>query len=83
MYLSEKIRGLMGHNHANTEKEVLTCSELEVIRLFAMGYSLTEIAQNRKRSVSTVATQKYNAMRKLLLSSNTDLIKYVYSQNML
>lgn len=27
--------------------------------------------------------QTYNAMRKLLLSSNTDLIKYVYSQNML
>ena len=73
----------MGQNPASIEKETLTSSELEVIRLFAMGYSLTEIAQNRKRSVSTVATQKYNAMRKLLLSSNTDLIKYVYSQNML
>lgn len=83
VYLSEKIRGLVGQKHMHAEKEVLTCSELEVIRLFAMGYSLTEIAQNRKRSVSTVATQKYNAMRKLLLSSNTDLIKYVYSQNML
>lgn len=83
VYLSEKIRDLMGQNPANTEKETLTSSELEVIRLFAMGCSLTEIAQNRKRSVSTVATQKYNAMRKLLLSSNSDLIKYVYSQNML
>ena len=83
MYLSEKIRDLMGKNPANLEKETQARSEKEVIRLFAMGYSLTEIARNRKRSVSTVATQKYNAMRKLLLSSNTDLIKYVYSQNML
>lgn len=83
VYLSEKMRGLMGQNPSSTAKEALTSSELEVIRLFAMGHSLTEIAQNRKRSVSTVATQKYNAMRKLLLSSNTDLIKYVYSQDML
>jgi len=83
VYLSEKIRDLMGKNPPNSDKNALTCSELEVIRLFAMGYSLTEIAQHRKRSISTVATQKYNAMRKLKLSSNTDLIKYVYSQNML
>lgn len=83
VFLSEKIRDLLGNSPIQTEKEALTSSELEVIRLFAMGHSLTEIAQSRKRSVSTVATQKYNAMRKLLLSSNTDLIKYVYSQNML
>ena len=83
VYLSEKMRDLLGKVPLNSEKDALTCSELEVIRLFAMGYSLTDIAQKRKRSVSTVATQKYNAMRKLYLSSNTDLIKYVYSQNML
>ena len=83
VYLSEKIRDLMEQNPSITGNTALTRSELEVIRLFAMGYSLTEIAQSRQRSVSTIATQKYNAMRKLLLNSNTDLIKYVYSQNML
>ncbi|MCX2202695.1 LuxR C-terminal-related transcriptional regulator [Pantoea agglomerans] len=48
-----------------------------------MGYSLMEIAKARKRSISTVATQKYNAMRKLQLQSNTDLIKYVFAQQLI
>nr|WP_306278208.1 MULTISPECIES: LuxR C-terminal-related transcriptional regulator [unclassified Pantoea] len=62
---------------------LLSPAEVEVIRLFAIGYSLMEISKARKRSISTVATQKYNAMRKLQLQSNTDLIKYVFAQQLI
>ncbi|MGU3525038.1 LuxR C-terminal-related transcriptional regulator [Enterobacteriaceae bacterium C23F] len=83
VYLSERIRSLIDREYDGQKKEELTSPELEVIRLFAMGYSLTEIAKNRKRSVSTVATQKNNAMRKLYLTSNTELIKYLFSQEII
>ncbi|TFZ50994.1 response regulator transcription factor [Serratia proteamaculans] len=54
----------------------LTGKELEVIRLLASGISLVQIAKMKNRSVSTVATHKYNAMRKLDIHSNAELIRY-------
>ncbi|CAG9217527.1 DNA-binding response regulator [Paraburkholderia tropica] len=54
----------------------LSPRELEVVRLFALGLNVTEISQRLNRSVTTVATQKRAAMRKLNLDSNADLIRY-------
>jgi len=54
----------------------LTPKELEVVRLFASGSSLTDIAQQLNRSLTTVATQKRSAMRKLRVASNADLVAY-------
>jgi len=83
IYYSEQLKNLARDNLSGPVKSLLSPSEVEVIRLFAMGYNLMEIATLRKRSVSTVATQKYNAMRKLQLHSNTDLIKYVFAQELI
>lgn len=82
-YYSEQMRSLLLPAPAEPVKTILTPSEIEVIRLYASGYSLMEIAKSRKRSISTVATQKYNAMRKLQLQSNTDLIKYVFAKELI
>ncbi|WHQ73747.1 response regulator transcription factor [Pantoea sp. Lij88] len=82
IYYSEQMKNLMLSAPENTTRTLLSPSEVEVIRLFAIGYSLMEIAKARKRSISTVATQKYNAMRKLQLQTNTDLIKYVFAQEL-
>jgi two-component system capsular synthesis response regulator RcsB len=57
---------------------VLTPRELEVVRLFSSGYTLASIADLQNRSISTISTQKYNAMRRLGISTNTDLIRYAY-----
>lgn len=83
IYYSEQMKNLMLSAPADPAQTLLSPSEVEVIRLFAIGYSLMEIAKARKRSISTVATQKYNAMRKLQLQSNTDLIKYVFAQELI
>lgn len=83
IYYSEQMKNLMLSAPADPAQTLLSPSEVEVIRLFAIGYSLMEIAKARKRSISTVATQKYNAMRKLQLHSNTDLIKYVFAQELI
>ncbi|WP_322032537.1 response regulator transcription factor [Paraburkholderia sp. J76] len=58
----------------------LSPRELEVVRLFALGLSVTEISKRLNRSVTTVATQKRAAMRKLHLESNADLIRYAGEQ---
>ncbi|TDV23830.1 LuxR family two component transcriptional regulator [Paraburkholderia caballeronis] len=54
----------------------LTAKELEIVRLFAGGSSLTDIARQLNRSLTTVATQKRSAMRKLRVTSNADLVAY-------
>lgn len=61
----------------------LSPRELEVVRLFASGLSLTEIAQRVSRAVTTVATQKQTAMRKLNLQSNADLIRYATAEGLI
>lgn len=83
VYYSEKMKHLAFDIKAGTSNNLLSLTESEIIRLFAMGYSLMDIAKIRKRSVSTIATQKYNAMRKLHLNSNTELIKYVFAQEII
>ncbi|MHB9834182.1 response regulator transcription factor [Paraburkholderia terrae] len=78
-YFSAKIRARLHRpdgNETNGGKSVLTKKEMNVIRLFASGASLTEIARQVNRSVSTVATQKSTAMKKLHLETNADLVKY-------
>lgn len=60
----------------------LSPRELEVVRMFALGLSVTEIARRLNRSVPTVATQKRAAMRKLRLQTNVDLVKYAAEQGL-
>lgn len=54
----------------------LTAKELEVVRLFASGHALTDIARQLNRSLTTIATQKRSAMHKLRVGSNADLVAY-------
>jgi two-component system, NarL family, captular synthesis response regulator RcsB len=54
----------------------LTVRELEVIRLFVSGLTVSEIAERLHRSKQTVSTQKMSAMRRLGIRRDADLIKY-------
>jgi two-component system capsular synthesis response regulator RcsB len=54
----------------------LSTKELEIIRAFATGATLTDIARQVNRSMSTVATQKGAAMKKLNVRTNAELVKY-------
>ncbi|KVT11372.1 LuxR family transcriptional regulator [Burkholderia sp. MSMB1078WGS] len=61
----------------NTASGALTMREEEVVRLFVSGLSVSEIAEQLKRSKQTISSQKTSAMKKLGLDSDTDLVKYV------
>jgi two-component system capsular synthesis response regulator RcsB len=58
------------------ETQPLSPRELEVVRLYALGLSVTDIARRLNRSVPTVATQKRAAMRKLHVDTNADLVRF-------
>lgn len=54
----------------------LSPRELEVIRLFAGGSSVGDIAKRLNRSAKTVSTQKINAMRKLGTQTDQELVTF-------
>ena len=56
--------------------ETLTTREREVLHLAAEGCSNAEVADRLSISVRTAETHRANMMRKLDLSSQTDLIRY-------
>ncbi|NTZ87800.1 response regulator transcription factor [Burkholderia metallica] len=66
-----------GRNHVE-----LTARELEVLRLFADGLSVSDIAGKLNKSVKTVSTQKIAAMRKLGVSSDIELYDAIRSTSM-
>ncbi|MCY1462873.1 Transcriptional regulatory protein RcsB [compost metagenome] len=61
----------------------LTLRELEVVRLYAQGIQLADIAGKLGRSVSTISSQKTVAMRKLGVQTNTGLIRYAYENGLI
>jgi two-component system, NarL family, captular synthesis response regulator RcsB len=68
---------------ASNDPAVLSQREAEVVRLFAQGLSVTQIAEHLHRSVKTVSQQKNDAMRKLGVTSNTQLFEYARAYGLL
>jgi two-component system capsular synthesis response regulator RcsB len=50
--------------------------EMEVFRLYVGGLSVSQIAERLNRSIKTVSTQKRQAMRKLGLEHDRDMVNY-------
>lgn len=61
---------------AATAHPSLSKRETEVLRLFASGITVSEIAGQLNRSVKTISRQKMDAMTKLGLRSDLDIYAY-------
>lgn len=87
VYFPVSLRGELevswAQGDAFAQNKELTMSELEVVRLFVGGSSLSDICERLSRTPSTVSTHKNNAMRKLGLATDADLIKYAFATGML
>ncbi|WP_153101339.1 response regulator transcription factor [Paraburkholderia hayleyella] len=80
-YCSPSVRGWLAAQpsaHGDSMTSSLSQREMDVVRLFAQGQTLDEIAGNLNRAKSTVATHKQHAMQKLGITNNADLICYAY-----
>jgi two-component system capsular synthesis response regulator RcsB len=53
----------LGANGQQRRSVILSKRELEVVRLFVSGMTITEIAGQLRRSIKTISTQKNTAMR--------------------
>jgi two-component system capsular synthesis response regulator RcsB len=56
---------------------------MEVLKQYASGIGVTEIANRLGRSVKTISAQKCKAMRKLTLHSDTELFKFAADHGLL
>jgi DNA-binding NarL/FixJ family response regulator len=56
--------------------EALSDREFDVLRRLAIGDSVTDVASALNLSVKTVSSHKANAMGKLGLHNQTDLVRY-------
>lgn len=61
----------------------LSKRETEVLRLFASGFTVTEIAGQLNRSVKTISRQKMDAMGKLGLKNDLDVYAYAREHGIL
>jgi two-component system response regulator NreC len=66
----------------NHDLSLLSKREIEVLKLFANGYSNKEISDNLYISLRTVETHKSNMIIKLNLKSYVDLIKIAIRNNL-
>lgn len=61
---------------------VLSPKELEVLRLYVSGPSITEIAAQLRRTVSTISRQRISAMRKLGISNDAELFAFAFEEKL-
>jgi two-component system, NarL family, captular synthesis response regulator RcsB len=67
---------------SSTEHTELSARETEVLRLFASGLTVSQIAIQLNRSVKTISRQKMDAMSKLGLKSDLEVYAYAREHGM-
>lgn len=75
IFLSENTKKLL-LEHGSAGSRALSIREADVVRMFAQGLTVTEIAHSTGRSIRTISQQKRDAMRKLGLSGDKELHEY-------
>ncbi|MBD8643309.1 response regulator transcription factor [Stenotrophomonas sp. CFBP 13724] len=82
-YLSPQVRArLVPEAGADDEGQPLSKREKEVLRMYAEGLSVIEIAARIGRSRKTISTQKVAAMRKLGLATDADVFQYAIAHGL-
>jgi two-component system capsular synthesis response regulator RcsB len=85
-YLGGGIRAVLEASglHRDTGGEaMLSRRETEVLRLFASGLTVSQIARRLNRSVKTISRQKTDAMAKLGLHSDLEIYAYARQHDLL
>jgi DNA-binding NarL/FixJ family response regulator len=77
-YICSRIENFisLSNERKDSEKQTLTSSEQEILKLIALGKSAKEIAEERFLSVHTVTTHKKNIFRKLEVNNVHEATKY-------
>ncbi|MCE7044629.1 response regulator transcription factor [Dyadobacter sp. CY312] len=82
-FISGDLTGRLTDSILFTGNSGLTKKEMEVLRLVAAGNKTKKVAEILFVSPITIMAHKRNIMRKLNLHSSTELVKYVYENNLI
>ncbi|QCP51616.1 response regulator transcription factor [Trinickia violacea] len=83
-HVGDTIAGALSNAGAEAFKSAnLSPRETEVVRLFAGGHSLTEIARMLDRDVRTVSRQKRDAMVKLGIHNDPGLFAFAHAHGLI
>jgi two-component system capsular synthesis response regulator RcsB len=83
-YISQTLRRSMHEEVPGlpTAGAALSPKEMEVIRLYISGYSVTQIAAKLGRTISTISRQRTMGMEKLGLRTDAELFAYAYEHGL-
>jgi DNA-binding NarL/FixJ family response regulator len=80
-YVGPVVRELLARDssplNGGNARGLLSKREREVLTLYASGISITTIAARLGRSIKTISAQKCSAMKKLALSNDAELYRFV------
>ncbi|AIO35777.1 bacterial regulatory s, luxR family protein [Burkholderia cenocepacia] len=77
-YFSPSVNVLKAELRDGRKHLSLTKSEIEVLRLYISGLSVSEIAERLHRTKQTISAQKLKAMHKLGIERDADLYQIIY-----
>lgn len=81
--INEIIQAIEWNRRGRGSTDVLSRREAEVVRLFASGLTVNEIAERLCRSKKTISSQKSKAMEKLGIDREVDLLRYAMESGLL
>ncbi|MGC5328632.1 response regulator, partial [Brevibacillus sp. SYSU BS000544] len=70
-------------NATETDDEILSLREKEILKFITLGYTQKEIADELYISIKTVETYKARIMEKLGVKKRSDLVRYALKHNMI
>ncbi|NRB63991.1 MAG: response regulator transcription factor [Saprospiraceae bacterium] len=68
---------------SSNERRAISTREIQVVQLIAQGFTAKEIGASLNLSTHTIYTHRRNIMRKLSLSSSSELILYAVEQGLI
>ena len=76
-YISQRVMEvLLARNQEPEVPDILTSTEIEIVKAIALGKTTKEIAAERFSSVHTITTHRKNIFRKLSINTAHEAIKY-------
>jgi len=81
--LAEKLAVFIEDQKGVSPHEKLSDREFEVLRMLALGKTVTEVADELLLSVKTVSTYRSRVLDKLKMSTNAELTRYALQNNLI
>ena len=81
--LAEQMASVLGSPQSDALHERLSDREFEILRLFASGKTVKEIAAELTLSVNTISTYRTRILEKMNMRGNAELMHYAITNNLI